>query len=173
MRVRESSARPWTLSLRVPDWAEGATLTHRTADGNVRTTAVSGRPAQLTAAFEAGDLVQLALPMTAGFLRADPRVDAVRGCVAVQRGPLVYCAELPADADADLARLVVDTETAPHYADGRIVVSAGWRQVPDEPWPYGGDDPTAPSAGERFTLIPYHDWGHAGLCTMRVWLPEV
>lgn len=24
---------------------------------------------------------------------ADPRVDAVRGCVAVERGPLVYCLE--------------------------------------------------------------------------------
>ncbi len=27
-------------------------------------------------------------------------------------------------------------------------------------------------AGESLALIPYHDWGQAGLCTMRVWLPE-
>ena len=64
---------------------------------------------------------------------------------------------------ADLARLVVSTDTAPRYAEGRIVVSAGWQQVPDEPLPNDGD---------QFTLIPYHDWGQAGLCTMRVWLPE-
>lgn len=172
VRVRESAARPWTLSLRVPAWTEGATLTHRTADGDVTTFAVTGAAAEVTAAFAAGDVVELELPMAAGFLHADPRVDAVRGCVAVQRGPLVYCAELPADSGADLDRLVVSTATPPRYADGRVVVSAGWLPVADEPWPYDGATDVPPSAGEQFTLIPYHDCGQAGLCTMRVWLPE-
>jgi len=172
VRVLESTARPWTLSLRVPAWAEGAILTHRTASGETRATAVTGSVAQLTSAFEAGDVVELALPMVAGFLHADPRVDAVRGCVAVQRGPLVYCAELPADSGADLDRLIVSTATAPRYADGRVVVSAGWLPVAEQPWPYDGAAVRDPEVGESLALVPYHDWGQAGLCTMRVWLPE-
>ena len=110
--------------------------------------------------------------MPAVFLHADPRVDAVRGCVAVQRGPLVYCAELPADSGADLDRLVVDTAVPPRYEDGRVVVAAGWLPAGEEAWPYDGPADVPPSTGEQVALIPYQDWGQAGLCTMRVWLPE-
>jgi DUF1680 family protein len=170
VRVRESATRPWALSLRVPAWAQGATLTHRSADG-VTTVAITGATAEVTAAFAAGDTIELELPMPAAFLHPDPRVDAIRGCVAVQRGPLVYCAELPAGADVDLDRLVVSTATQPLYAEGHVLVSAGWRPVDDEPWPYDAAVDVPPPAGEQLTLIPYHDWGQAGLCTMRVWLP--
>ena len=172
VHVRESAGRPWTLSLRVPSWAHGATLTHRSAGGEATTIDVMGATAEVTAAFDEGDVVELDLPMAAEFLRADARVDAVRGCVAVQRGPLVYCAELPADSRADLDRLIVSTATPPRYADGRVVVTSGWLPAADEPWPYVGAAEVAPAMGEQFTLIPYHDWGQSGLCTMRVWLPE-
>ncbi|HEY3337412.1 MAG TPA: beta-L-arabinofuranosidase domain-containing protein [Propionicimonas sp.] len=172
VRIRESAGRPWTLGLRVPAWARGATLTHRGADGGTTTVAVTGATAQVTAPFAAGDVVELDLPMAPAFLHADPRVDAVRGCVAVQRGPLVYCAELPAGSAEDLDRLVVSTATPPRYADGRVVVSAGWLPAGEAPWPYGGAPDRTPSTAEQVSLIPYHDWGQAGLCTMRVWLPE-
>jgi len=171
VRVQQSADRPWTLSLRVPGWAEGATLTHRTGTGT-STVAVAGPVAQLTAAFAAGDIVELELPMVAGFLHADPRVDAIRGCVAVQRGPLVYCAELPATSEADLDGLVVSTATPPRYADGIVLVDAGWLSPEEGSWPYGGAAAHDREVGESLALIPYHDWGQAGLCTMRVWLPE-
>ena len=47
----------------------------------------------LRVACEDGATVRLTLPMTPRLVRADERVDAVRGCVAVERGPLVYCVE--------------------------------------------------------------------------------
>ncbi len=40
-----------------------------------------------------GESVQLDLPIETRLIEADPRVEAIRGCVAVERGPLVYCAE--------------------------------------------------------------------------------
>ena len=172
VRVRESAVRPWTLSLRVPAWTDGATLTRRSANGETTTHAVTGATAEVTAVFAAGDVVELDLPMAAVFLRADPRVDALRGCVAVQRGPLVYCSELPADSDADLDSLVVNTGVPPRYADGRVIVAAGWLPAGEEPWPYDGAADVPPSTGGQVALIPYQDWGQAGLCTMRVWLPE-
>ncbi len=172
VRLRESATRPWTLSLRVPSWAHGATLTHRPAGGEAVTIAVVGPTAGVTAAFTEGDVVELELPMAAEFLHPDARVDAIRGCVAVQRGPLVYCAQLPADSAVDLDRLVVSTATPPRYVDGRVVVRAGWLPAADEPWPYTGTAGVPPATGEEFALIPYQDWGQAGLCTMRVWLPE-
>ncbi len=172
VRIRESAVRPWTLSLRVPAWTDGATLTHRSANGDTATRAVTGATAEVTAVFAAGDVVELDLPMAAVFLHADPRVDAVRGCVAVQRGPLVYCAELPADSDADLDSLVVNTAVPPRYADGRVIVAAGWLPAGEGSWPYDGAADVPSSTGGQIALIPYQDWGQAGLCTMRVWLPE-
>ena len=58
--------------------------------------------------FAVGDEVTLTLPMAPRWTRPDPRIDAVRGCVAVERGPLVLCAEsvdLPGDRHVDLLRV--------------------------------------------------------------------
>lgn len=171
VRVLQDAPSPWTLSLRVPEWAKGATLTHRTADGRTRVVPAEGPMAAVTARFAAGDVVELELPMAAEFVHPDPRIDAVRGCVAVQRGPVVFCAEEPAGAAVDLDRLVVATKPAPAYVDGRVMVRAHWRQEPESPWPYGSGAAAAPEPDEPLALIPYHDWGQAGLCSMRVWLP--
>ena len=64
---------------------------------------VNGLPEQVSAppesylrlrrAWQAGDQISLRLDMTPRWTYPDPRVDAVRGCVAIERGPLVYCFE--------------------------------------------------------------------------------
>src|SRR4030095_5206873 len=46
--------------------------------------------------WKAGDTAVLELDLPVRVTEPDPRVDAVRGCVAVERGPLVYCLQ-PAD----------------------------------------------------------------------------
>jgi DUF1680 family protein len=172
LRVRETAPRPWTLSLRVPAWASGATLTHQATAGQQRVSTASGPVAGVTATFAAGDTVTLNQPMTPQFIHAVPRIDAVRGCVAVHRGPVVYCAEQPADNSASLGQLVVDTGVAPSCSDGRLLVEASWRQRTNSPWPYHpAANDEVPSATDPLALIPYHDWGQSGLCTMRVWLP--
>jgi uncharacterized protein len=172
VRVLQEASRAWTLSLRVPEWATGATLTHRTAGGQTTVVPADVPLAGVTARFAAGDVVELELPMTARFVHPDPRIDSVRGCVAVQRGPVVFCAEQPDGTATDLDRLVVAVEHAPAYVDGQVVVSAHWRQLPEAPWPYGSEAGTAPERDEPLALIPYHGWGQAGLCSMRVWLPR-
>ena len=84
----------------------------------------------------------------------DPRIDAVRGCVAVERGPLVYCLESTdnatdlADVRADASNGLTDAGTSPDLADAITLAADG------------------------LTFIPYHTWGNRGLATMRVWVPE-
>lgn len=97
--------------------------------------------------------------------RPDPRVDAVRGCVAVERGPIVYClestdqepgvslAEVLADASDGLAEQGTD-----EVLGGAVLLGAGGRRFDGE--------------AARLTFIPYHVWGNRGLSTMRVWVPE-
>ncbi|TMR15839.1 glycoside hydrolase family 127 protein, partial [Nonomuraea zeae] len=104
VRVAAGSTGPWTLSLRVPAWAAGATLTD---EG--RTREVAPGLAEITREFRAGDVIAIDLPMAPRFTWPDPRIDAVRGCVAVERGPEVLCLEsrdLPGAAGLDA--LVID-----------------------------------------------------------------
>ncbi|MGN9908306.1 glycoside hydrolase family 127 protein [Phytohabitans sp. LJ34] len=88
VRVDRTSQRPWRLSLRVPAWAGEATLV--TPEGTQR---VTPGYAVVSRTWRSGDTVRLELPLTPRWTAPDPRIDAVRGCVAVERGPLVYCAE--------------------------------------------------------------------------------
>ncbi len=46
-----------------------------------------------TRVWRSGDTVTLMLDMPVRMTSPDPRVDAARGCVALERGPLVYCVE--------------------------------------------------------------------------------
>lgn len=176
VRIGRSPDHPWTLSLRVSAWTTGATAWLVDPDG-VRRPVAPGT-AEVTRVFRSGDEVRLELPMAPRWIGADPRVDAVRGTLAVQRGPLVYCAEsmdLPGGHDVDVVR--VDPSAEPEDGpDDTVVVPgrlAAAGPLHDAPWPYGTtDEGLAPTAGrERIVLVPYHSWANRGPSTMRVWLP--
>lgn len=174
-RIGRGSSRPWTLTFRIPAWAGEATVTYRPVAGEPRTVTSREAAVQVTEAFSAGDELELELPMPATFVEPDPRIDAVRGCVAVQRGPIVYCAESPVSDPAapDLAAIRVDPSAPPLVADGdAVVVQAAVSPQRDDAWPYRSRrEEAAGGSFEPLGLIPYHDWGHRGLSTMRVWLP--
>ncbi|MFH9008521.1 glycoside hydrolase family 127 protein [Streptomyces afghaniensis] len=176
VRISRSPARPWTLSLRVPAWTAGATAWLVDPDGQRRT--VAPGTARLTRAFRPGDEIRLELPVAPRWTESDPRIDAIRGTVAVERGPLVYCAEsadLPDGHDVDALR--VDPSAEPEDGPDGTVVAPGELAAPADPhdtaWPYHplgrATAPTADPTG--ITLVPYHSWANRGPSTMRVWLP--
>ncbi len=62
---------------------------------------------------------------------ADPRVDAIRGCVAIERGPLVYCIEAADNEGIDLAAVALDTDQPLP-----LTTIDGWPQrAGDQVWP--------------------------------------
>ncbi len=170
IRVRVTSAGPadWTLSLRVPSWATGATVTD---EG--RTRPVSPGTARIRRTFRPGDEIVLDLPVRPRFTWPDPRIDAVRGCVAVERGPEVLCVESRDLPHPDrLDALVVDPAAAPSggaagVVRGRLAGGAG------HGWPYAPVPAGAVASSDWFDvpLLPYHSWARRGPAAMRVWLP--
>lgn len=170
VHVREAADRPWTLSLRVPSWAGGATI----EAGGEAWPAECG-VVTVTRQFVAGEVVRLHLPVRPVFVWPDPRIDAVRGCVAVQRGPEVLCVEsVDIPGLDDVGALRVDPTAEPVERDGRVLVRAASLTVADDAgWPYDG--PVAASVGELMDvpLRPYRDWANNGPSTMRVWLPTL
>jgi len=156
----------WSLTLRVPSWAVGAVITR--ADG----TQLGVDPGYSTVPGpRAGETVTLDLPVDPRFTVADPRVDAVRGQVAVEAGPLVYALE-SVDLGADVATARVTADSPRRDADGRVLVRARVDQVPARDWPYGATAETTPGEVRDVALVPYQAWGNRGPSTMRVWLPH-
>ncbi|MEH0421563.1 glycoside hydrolase family 127 protein [Streptomyces sp. B21-083] len=173
---RSPPVRPWTLSLRVPAWTEGSTAYLVDPDGGCRT--VDPGTAEVTRVFRPGDEIRLELPVAPRWIEPDPRIDAVRGTVAVQRGPLVYCAEsvdLPDGREVDVVR--VDPSAEPEDGPAGTVVAPGELVAQDGPvdaaWPYRPLDRATVSAAEHtgIVLVPYNSWANRGPSTMRVWLP--
>ncbi|WP_231114440.1 glycoside hydrolase family 127 protein [Lentzea aerocolonigenes] len=163
VRVTRSGGEPWSISLRVPGWATGAVLT---VDDERRP--VAPGEAVLTREWAVGQEIRLELPTQPRFIWPDPRIDAVRGCVAVERGPLVLCAESLGENDLDALR--VWTGQDPEQTGDGAVVRARFEAPLDSSWPYG--DPSGrPGTPVAVHLTPYHRWARRGPSTMRVWLP--
>jgi DUF1680 family protein len=110
-----------------------------------------------------GDTVVLDLPMPVRRVSADDRLAEDRGKVALERGPLVYCAE-GADNGGSVLDLVVP--------DGAAF------EVGKEPALLGGltvlraDVRSRDGRRRRLTAIPYYAWSHRGPGEMAVWLPR-
>ena len=168
VEIVESPPRPLVLALRIPAWASaGATLV---VDGHKDQ--VTPGYAQVTRAFHAGETVQLHLPVRARWTRADARIDAVRGQIAVERGPVVMCLE-SIDLGDDVSSARVQVEGEPIERDGDVLVPVATEDLDDRPWPYLAPDAARASAGvpRLVPLIPYHRWANRGPSTMRVWMP--
>jgi DUF1680 family protein len=187
VRVERAPAGPLELALRVPGWARSATGTVRKRSGeDERSDLEPGTLWRLSRQWEEGDEVVLGLPMTPHFVYPHPRIDAARGCVAVERGPLVYCLEeVDAGGPERLESLRLDTSAA--LGEGRQTIAG--EAVPtvrarallaatpaDDVFPYSTRPrPGAPArAAVDADLVPYFAWGNRQPGeTMRVWVPTV
>jgi len=147
------------IALRVPAWADGATL----ADGPESVSVASGMAA-VRRVFSAGDKLVLTLPLGPRYTWPHPRMDAVRGQVAVERGPLVLALEdvdLPDGVDVEHVEL--DADAPPRATDDGAEVALRIR--------VDSDLPKVAEERIRARLRPYTDWAHRGPSTMRVWIP--
>lgn len=156
---------PWTLMLRDPEWSTRSEVRVRNrrvdrlrgdldpdtgeiplADGD-RQVGLERREGwlRLHRRWRTGDVVELDLGLGVRTVQADPRVDAVRGCVALERGPLVYCLEGVDHPGTRLDDLVIDTAappvpfSPPGVLGGMTLLRCtGWQRTDDRGvwWPY-------------------------------------
>jgi DUF1680 family protein len=164
-----------SISLRVPAWARGSAVL---SDGLDRVTA-NGETVVITGPRPAGSPYVLHLPMPPRVTRPDPRIDAVRGQVAIERGPFVLAVE-----DVDLPDGVTVNDIVIDPTDIRPVEGGGaaapmlLSHVADseETLPYGEEFPverTPVDDPSVATFRPYFQWANRGPSTMRVWTPAL
>jgi DUF1680 family protein len=182
LTVEETSGATWPLHVRIPGWAQGIDVS------------VNGSPApallrrsgylRLEREWKSGDTVDIELAMESRLVEAHPHVESARGCVAIERGPLVYCIEGADHPGREVLDLQIDTK-APLTArrdnkllDGITIVQASGFQVDVSSWrgqlsrPHR-DGSSLPRQPADLIAIPYYAWANREPGAMRVWIPAI
>jgi DUF1680 family protein len=157
------------LLLRLPGWARGETLPSdlfRFKDSGEQgySVAVNGKEKEartesgyivLPGKWGKGDRISLSLPMKDRIIEAHEHVAAKDGLLAVQYGPLVYCAE-EIDNQVDVIETGLDLN-AVFTAEYREDILGGVNVL----------------EGEDFALVPYYAWANRDVGKMNVWFKEI
>jgi DUF1680 family protein len=105
LRVLETGDSQWALSLRIPEWSQRAVVS---INGDVvRNLNLAKGYLILERTWQTGDSIDLDLGMEPMCVASNPRIDATRDCLAIQRGPIIYCLE---DRDQEINGRLLDVQ---------------------------------------------------------------
>lgn len=167
----EQAGSSFALRLRIPGWLQQhpvasdlytytdapASYTLKVNGARVKAT-VSDGYATISRKWNAGDIVELDLPMNVRRIKAHDKVTADRGMLALERGPVVYCLE-----GQDQPGGTVFDKYIPEGTD---------IQAAFDPELLGGIMVLSGTVGEvPFKAIPYSTWNNRGTDQMTVWIP--
>ena len=191
--VKKNGAKNANLLVRIPGWVKNQVVpsdlyAYRDAEKPGYSVTVNGKAveADLDANkgylpvknIKKGDVVRIHFDMPVRTVVANKKVSDDKGKVAVERGPLVYCAEAVDNQNEPVLRAVVsqkptfslvdnysientEAKGAPAFAVKAITTDA---QVIDQ----AGDGQVSVK-NQKLTLIPYYAWNHRGANQMNVW----
>ncbi len=187
ININPETETDFTLKVRIPGWAEESAIPDdlytfsNEATANVKIK-VNGRSvktqrekgyAGIYRTWKAGDLVSIEFPMDVRQIKADDKVLADKNKTAIQRGPIVYCAEWPDNNEGNILSLIYDKDMQTDATfdsdllNGVEVINTTAKQVTrkvDSTFDY--------SEPIDITLIPYYSWNNRGAGEMMVWLPN-
>lgn len=181
--IDSNKAGEFALKLRIPGWAR-----NHPVPGNLYsyvdntkpnyTVRVNGKPVEgkldrgylsIDRKWKKGDRIELNFELTPRIVAADNKVKADHGRVAVERGPIVYCAEWP-DNNFDIQKILLNPKTiftaTSSEKMGGIKELKGNVQLIDH-----NAEGNFSIKDKELTMIPYYAWAHRGQGQMSVWLP--
>lgn len=195
IRVMKSSAKNANLLVRIPGWVQNQVLPsdlYKYSDNLNPTYSVTINGEKVDGDLAAnkgylpvnnikkGDVIRIHFDMPVRTVVANNRVKEDEGHVAVERGPIVYCAEAADNQGEPVLRVIMDkkpafsivnnykidnTETkgAAPFAVKAITTSA---KILKE------DTNNISVKDLKLTLIPYYAWNHRGAGQMNVWFVQ-
>jgi uncharacterized protein len=186
VKVETDAPQTFTMHLRIPGWIEGHPLpsdlyTYDDATPAKWTASLNGKPVSLEKTkgyltlqreWKSGDTVTLNLPMPVRRVAGNPKINATKGMVALERGPVVYAFE-GIDNDKSIFDLSIPAKAEfkagyqPDFLGGVVTVKVenAERTARDSE----GKISVTPVS---LTAIPYATWNNRGLSQMAVWIPR-
>ncbi len=186
LTVDQNAAGQFAMKIRIPGWLRNQPVPsnlYTYTDGKrlSATCSVNGNSVAVTPSpdgyltidrrWKKGDRVNLHFDMEPRTVRANNKVEADRGMVSIERGPLVYCAEHP-DNSFDIMGALINQ--APQFTLGKGEIAG----TPIQTLTTSAQTLNFNKQGKleaqdvTLTLIPYYAWCHRGSGKMRVWLPQ-
>lgn len=185
LEVTPKGKQDFTLKIRVPGWVKGEVAPSNLYAFSDRkqlgySVKVNGEPVEsdldkgyfsVSRQWKKGDVVEVHFDMEPRTVKANTKVVADRGRVAVERGPVVYCAEWP---DNDFSVLSVLMNQKPEFTvEHKPDLLYGIDEIKTTAQALSYDENGRLAAKDvTLTLIPYYAWAHRGAGEMAVWLPQ-
>jgi DUF1680 family protein len=183
LEVTPKGKQQFSLKIRIPGWVQGSVVpsnlyTYTDNKSLKYTIKVNGQPVESTLEkgyftinriWVKGDKVEVHFDMEPRTVKAHPAVEADRGKVAVERGPVVYCAEWP-DNDFSVLSVILNkkpefsVETKPDLLYGINVIHTDAQVLS-----YDAKGKVV-AKDVKLNMIPYYAWAHRGSGEMSVWL---
>lgn len=182
--VNPALAGRFKVKLRIPGWAQNEVVPSDLysfkgakskpslkLNGSQIPFSIKDGYAVLDRKWKAGDTLLLHLPMPVKRIVSNDQVLMNRGRVAIQRGPIVYCAEGIDNAGSVRTMMLPDTSEVkpvkrPNLMGGVVTLSTTAMNLTTE------SDGKIKQTPKSVTLIPYYTWANRGRSEMLVWLPN-
>ncbi|MBW8039927.1 MAG: hypothetical protein FVQ85_08015 [Planctomycetes bacterium] len=186
VKITVGPARParFSICVRIPGWARNEPVpsdlyryvnsssekVSLKVNGKKAAAAMEKGYARISRAWKHGDVIEVTIPMPVRRVVSHEKIAGNTGKVALQRGPIVYCAEWP-DNDGHVLNLVLGdnakftTEHRKDMLNGVTVIKSKAAALS-----YGKDGKSTIKKKQDFAAIPYYAWAHRGAGEMAVWL---
>lgn len=175
----------FAVMLRIPGWVNSQPVpsdlyTYTRHDKGAVKITINGKPrnfvmekgyAVLSGSWKQGDTIELSLPMDVHKVSANDKVATDVNHLAVERGPIVYCAEF-ADNGGTVLNYVLKPETAFEAAPASMLGGVEILKGTTERIIAENDFKEIKSVTDSILLIPYYARSHRGNGEMAVWLPS-
>ena len=174
INVSPKTAGNFKIMIRIPGWAQGEPVPgdlydykdknvpdiSLTINGDNIDYSVENGYAVITRNWNKRDVIQYHLPMPVHRIIANSKVEADRNKIALERGPIVYCAEGVDNKNIDELR--APDEQTDIKSSFQADMLGGVQILEIE----------GAGVESNFKAIPYYVWNNRGATKMKVWLPE-
>lgn len=192
--ILKNKGKDFTMKVRIPGWVRGQvvpsdlysyaddvktgysiTVNGKKADGNLTPDGYLS----IGRHWKKGDIVRVHFDMKPRIVTANAKVTDDRGKIAVERGPLVYCAEAADNNGLNTRHVLLSRRPQFSVTEGHRIANTGnsGREfsvtkitIDNAQAAVIAGDGTLTSQTISLTLIPYYAWNHRGAGYMDVWM---
>jgi DUF1680 family protein len=182
--INPKAAAAFNLLVRIPGWAQNKAIPSTLyqfqnesaekpvikVNGTVVEYTITNGYATIKRTWKKNDKVEVNLPMEVRRVVANEKLKEDIGKVALQRGPLMYCAEWK-DNNGKAGNIIMPgsaaftTEFKPELLNGVMVLKS------DVPAVVINSGENIATVKQPFMAIPYYSWANRGKGEMTVWFP--